>query len=229
MLIRAMRLEKLAAAVFGGTCFLCRGAARDIVCADCTAELPWVGGEVCPRCSLASPAAALCGRCLAAPPDFDATVAGLWYRFPADVLVQALKFRGELALAPFLATLLGTKLAGERPDFVVPVPLPAARLRARGFNHAAEIARCLARGRVELRLCERTREGLAQMELPYAERQRNVRNAFSVRRALHGATVAVVDDVMTTGATLGEVARTLKAAGAARVVNWVVARTPPHD
>jgi ComF family protein len=222
-------MEKLAATIFGGTCFLCRGTARDLLCADCTAELPWLAAAVCPRCSLASPAAAVCGRCLADPPDFDATVAALWYRFPTDVLVQALKFRGELALAPFLAEILGKKLAGEKPDFVVPVPLSAARLRERGYNHAAEIARRLAPGRVALELCQRTRDGRAQMELPFAERQRNVRNAFAVRRRLHGATVAVVDDVMTTGATLGEVARTLKAAGAARVVNWVLARTPPHD
>ncbi len=221
--------EKLASMLFGGTCFLCHGASRDLVCADCTAELPWLDARVCPRCSLASPAGAVCGRCLADPPYFDATAAALWYRFPADVLVQALKFRGELALAGFLAKILGAKLGSEKPDFVVPVPLSAARLRERGYNQAAEIARRLAPGRVELGLCERTRDGRAQMELPFAERHRNVRNAFAVRRALDGATVAVVDDVMTTGATLGELARTLKAAGAARVVNWVLARTPPHD
>ena len=221
--------EKLANMLFGGSCYLCHGASRDLVCADCTAELPRLGAEVCPRCALASPGGALCGRCLADPPFFDATAAALWYRFPTDVLVQALKFRGELALAGFLAKILGEKLAGEKPDVVVPVPLSAARLRERGFNQAAEIARRLASGRLELELCERSRDGRAQMELPFAERQRNVRNAFAVRRALDGATVAVVDDVMTTGATLGEIARTLKAAGAARVVNWVVARTPPHD
>ena len=222
-------MEKLAATIFGGTCFLCRGAARELLCADCTAELPRLDAAVCPRCSLASPAAALCGRCLADPPGFDATVAALWYRFPTDVLVQALKFRGELALAAFLAAILGKRLAGDEPDFVVPVPLSAARLRERGYNHAAEIARRLPGRRLELDLCQRTRDGRPQMELPFAERQRNVRNAFAVRRPLDGATVAVVDDVMTTGATLGEIARTLKAAGAARVVNWVVARTPPHD
>jgi ComF family protein len=222
-------MEKLAATIFGGACFLCRGAAHDLVCADGAAELPCAGADVCPRCALASPAGAICGRCLAEPPDFDATVAALWYGFPADVLVQALKFRGELALASFLARLLARRIAGEKADLVVPVPLSAARLRERGYNHAAEIARRLPGRRLELDLCQRTRDGRPQMELPFAERQRNVRQAFAVKRPLDGATVAVVDDVMTTGATLGEVARTLKAAGAARVVNWVVARTPPHD
>jgi ComF family protein len=221
--------EKLASLLFGGSCFLCRGAAPGLVCADCEAELPWLGAEVCPRCALASPAGALCGRCLAAPPPFDATLAALWYRFPADVLVQALKFGGQLALARYLATLLQKSIADAAVDYVVPVPLSAARLRERGYNHAGEIARRLAKGRLELELCERTRDARPQIELPFAERQRNVRGAFAVRRPLAGATVAVVDDVMTTGATLAEMARALKGAGAARVVNWVLARTPPHD
>lgn len=221
--------EKLASILFGGSCYLCRGAARDLLCADCEADLPWLPVEVCPRCALASPAGALCGRCLAEAPAFDATVAALEYRFPADVLVQGLKFRGELALASYLANALEKRLADEKADFVVPVPLSSRRLRERGYNQAAEIARRLAGGRVELELCERTRDGPPQIELPFAERRRNVRAAFAVRRPLAGATVAVVDDVMTTGATLGEIARTLKRAGAARVVNWVVARTPPHD
>ncbi|HEX7054089.1 MAG TPA: ComF family protein [Burkholderiales bacterium] len=229
MVIGQSRLEKLAGALFGGTCYLCRGAARAVLCAGCEAELPFLPAEVCPRCALASPGGALCGRCLAEPPAFDATTAALWYRFPADTLVQALKFRGELALASCLAGLLAGRIAGEPPDVVVPVPLSAARLRGRGYNHAAEIARRLGRGRVDVALCRRTRDGRPQMELPLAERRRNVLGAFAVTRPLEGATVAVVDDVMTSGATLGELARALKDAGAERVVNWVVARTPPHD
>jgi predicted amidophosphoribosyltransferase len=107
------------------------------------------------------------------------------------------------------------------------VPLSAERLRARGYNHAAEIARHLRAARLELGLCERARDTPPQMELPYDERRRNVRGAFRCTRALAGESVAVVDDVMTTGATLDEVARVLKAAGATRVTNWVVARTFP--
>ena len=221
--------EKVASILFGGSCFLCRGAARGVLCADCEAELPRLPAEVCPRCALASPSGALCGRCLAEPPHYDATVAALWYRFPTDALVQALKFGGELALAAFLSRILREKIPREPVDAIIPVPLSPARLRSRGYNQAAEIARRLERGRVELELCERTRDGPPQVELPFAERQRNVRGAFRVSRKLDGASIAVVDDVMTTGATLDEIARALKAAGAARVVNWVVARTPPHD
>ncbi len=213
---------------FGGACYVCRGSARALLCAACRAELPLLAPELCPRCALPSPDGALCGRCLAEPPGFDATIAALAYDFPADALVQALKFRGELALAPLLGGLLRDRLpAGDAVDCVVPVPLSPARLRSRGYNQAVEIARHLAPAKLELELCVRRRDGVPQMQLPWAERQRNVRGAFECSRALLGARVAVVDDVMTTGATLDEMARTLKRAGAARVVNWVVARTLP--
>jgi ComF family protein len=227
----ARRFANLA---FGGSCFLCRGAAGAVLCAACDADLPRLGGPLCPRCALASPAGEVCGRCLARAPAYDATVAALAYAFPADVLVQALKFRGELALAPLLGMLLAARLGRDaRVDVVVPVPLAAARLRARGFNQALEIARHVAPAagaRLEPQLAERRRDTASQMDLPHAERARNVRGAFRCERSLEGVTVALVDDVMTTGATLDELAATLKRAGAARVVNWVVARTPaPAD
>ena len=215
-------------AFFGGACFVCRGGARAILCEACRAELPLLARELCPRCALESPGGALCGRCLAEPPAYDATIAALAYDFPADALVQALKFRGELALAPLLGGLVRERLpAGERVDWVVPVPLSAARLRSRGYNQALEIARHVAPAKLDIGVCVRERDCAPQMQLPWAERQRNVRGAFDCRRALPGASIAVVDDVMTTGATLNEIARTLKRAGAARVVNWVVARTLP--
>jgi len=216
--------------LFAGTCFLCRGEAGDLLCRACEADLPRLAQPCCPSCALPSPGGERCGRCLAHPPAFDATVAALAYAFPVDALVHALKFRGELAVASLLGRHLGAALSRARPEAVscvVPVPLSSQRLRARGFNQALEIARSLGAGRPEAALLARRRDTAAQFDLPWDERQRNVRGAFSVARALDGASVAVVDDVMTTGATLDEIARTLKAAGAARVVNWVVARTPP--
>ena len=225
---------RIANLLFGGSCFLCKGAATQILCQSCDADLPRLGAELCPRCALASPAGAVCGRCLVQPPNFDATRAALAYRFPADALVHALKFRGELALAPLLAGLLSRCISGLAVDFVIPVPLSPARLRSRGYNQALEIARHLAPGpgggalaRLAPELCERSRDTPAQTGLPLAERAKNVRGAFRCPRLLEGAQIAVLDDVMTTGATLDEIAATLKRAGAARVVNWVVARTPP--
>lgn len=223
--------EFLSNLLFGGSCFLCRGAARGILCPACDADLPRLAGTLCPRCALPSPGSAVCGRCLADAPHYDATVAALAYRFPADTLVHSLKFRGQLALAPLMGDLLVEKI-GEQIDLVVPVPLSRERLRERGYNQAAEIARHIAKQRrvpLELTIMTRERNTQAQADLPWSDRARNVRGAFRCERSLDGAAIAVVDDVMTTGATLDELAATLKRAGAARVVNWVIARTFPPD
>lgn len=223
--------RRIGAFLFRGSCFLCRGEAADLLCEQCDADLPRLAGAFCPRCALPSPASAVCGRCLTQAPQYDATIAALAYAFPADVLVQALKFRGELALAPLFAKLLMEKLTGSKTmNFILPVPLSARRLRERGYNQALEIARHVARSTgvpVAQELCERTRDTPAQMDLPMAQRAKNVRGAFQCPRLLAGAKIAVLDDVMTTGATLDEIAATLKRAGAARVENWVVARTFP--
>src|SRR3954469_775495 len=175
--------EHLLSALFGGSCFVCRGTARGLLCAECDAELPRLTRPLCPRCALESPGGAVCGRCLREPPAYDATVAALAYEFPADVLVQALKFPGELAMAAFLASLMK---ADGKVDCVVPVPLSRDRLRSRGYNQAAEIARGLPGVKVDVFACERTRESPPQMELPYDARQKNVRGAFRCTRSLIG-------------------------------------------
>ena len=151
------------------------------------------------------------------------------------MLTQGLKFRSELALAPLLGHELATEIeTATEPrtlrdvDLVVPVPLHTDRLARRGYNQSMEIAREVA-VRLGLPLaadiCERVRDTPAQIELPWKDRVENVRGAFSCRRAVDARCIAVVDDVMTTGATLAEIAATLKKFGAAKVVNWVVART----
>ena len=224
--------SSLAERIFGGTCYLCRGGSAGALCAPCSAELPYLAGQRCPRCSLPGTAGAVCGRCLGEPPAFDATIAVFAYEFPADVLVQGLKFRSELALARLLADALCAEVRAAfagAVELIVPVPLHDLRLRERGYNQSMEIARCLASSLgvpLAADACVRVRNTAAQLDLPLKARRENVRGAFSCRRALDGKTVAVVDDVMTTGATLGEVALTLKKFGAAQVVNWVVARTP---
>src|SRR6185503_18656428 len=139
-------------------CFICRGAARATLCESCDAELPRLSDEtrLCPRCALASPGGAVCGRCLSQPPHYDATVAALGYAFPADALVHALKFRGELALAPLLSALLKERIR-EKVDCIIPVPLSPQRLRERGYNQAVEVARHLG-GRLEIDACARQRD-----------------------------------------------------------------------
>ncbi|MEO5699917.1 MAG: hypothetical protein ABIS17_10085 [Casimicrobiaceae bacterium] len=154
-----------------------------------------------------------------------------------DRILQRLKYGGALAFAAWAAQALAADVAARvpaagRPDVLVPLPLTPARQRARGFNQAQEIARETAAGLgigVE-RLLARVRDGSPQAALPWSGRAANVRGAFACSGDVTGRHVALVDDVMTTGATAGEAARTLIAGGAARVSVWVIARTlPPGD
>jgi ComF family protein len=218
-------------------CALCAGPAGDaLLCAACTAALPTLGAA-CPCCALPSPGGALCGACLAHPPPFDATLAAYAYAFPVDRLLQALKYGGQLALADWAATALAARVRGEPtpwrsvalPPLLVPLPLAAPRQRQRGFNQALEIARGLARelGLPHEAALRRRHAGPPQAGLPWAQRIANVRGAFTAQRRLDGLHVVLVDDVMTTGATLADAATAATAAGAARVGCWVVARTLP--
>lgn len=219
------------AALLPMDCLLCGGeAAVGFLCPSCADDLPRMPASCCPVCAeaLPSPATDLpCGACLKEPPAFDRTISPFRYAFPMDKLVQELKFGHRLALAGLLARAM---LAGERPagELLLPVPLPAARLRERGFNQAVEIARPLAAA-LGLPLlseaCTRPVAAVPQASLPWKQRRRNIRHAFDCRVDLTGKSVIVVDDVMTTGATLNELARVLKAHGAREVSNWVAART----
>ncbi|MBI5784250.1 MAG: ComF family protein [Rhodocyclales bacterium] len=208
-------------------CLLCGSPSGDaLLCPVCDLDLPRLPAEVCPICAEAAPGGATCGACLSDPRHFDATVAAFRYGFPADKLVQSLKYQRRIATADFFA---GAMFAGPRPDgdLIVPLPLHPARLAERGFNQSVEIARPLARAlRLPLELdgCTRSRDTAPQASLPWKERKKNIRHAFECAIDLSGRSVIVVDDVMTTGATLDEFARTLKAHGAVRVVNWVAAR-----
>jgi ComF family protein len=208
-------------------CLLCSGASgHELLCAGCREDLPLLD-ESCPRCALPQPGGGFCGQCLADPPHFDRTVAVWRYDFPCDLLIQALKYRARLPLAGFFARALAARIQ-PCADLVVPMPLHRSRLAERGFNHALEIARGLESrtGHDPAFSClRRIRPTTPQTQLPFKERAANVRGAFVCAADVRGKRVAVVDDVMTTGTTLDEVARVLKAAGAASVDNWVVART----
>jgi len=186
--------------------------------------------QVCPACALPSLNGVICGQCQRQAPAYHATYAVLEYVFPVDRLVQALKYQRRLAVSSYFSALLlplGEHLA---IDMIVPMPLHVDRLRWRGFNQAVEIARPLSRQwgvPLYLNAASRKLDGPAQVSLPWSERHANVKNAFVCEMDLTDRHVLVVDDVMTTGASLHALARTLKNAGASRVENLVVARTPP--
>jgi ComF family protein len=221
-------MRALTALALPQDCFLCAAPAGEpLLCAACRADLPHLPDALCPVCAMPSPAGSVCGACLKDPPHFDLTRAAFAYEFPLDRIVQALKYQATLAVAPFLGAALAACGAGDA-DLIVPMPLHPSRLRERGFNQALEITRTLARAcniPMDWRACERSHDTAPQASLPWSERRRNVRGAFQCRVSLTGRRIAVVDDVMTTGATLDEFARVLKKAGAASVMNLVVART----
>lgn len=224
----------LSARLFPAHCRLCRAPVSDgpDLCPGCLHDLPWLE-TACAHCALPLAGAGeplMCGACQRRAPAFDDATALLHYRPPADYLIQRFKFAGELALAPLLGGLLATKIAACRsglPGLLIPVPLHPSRLRERGFNQATELARVIGRRLgigVDYRLCQRSRKTEPQSTLPVTQRRANLRNAFSISGRLTTAHIAVVDDVMTSGHTAGELARVLKRAGARRVEVWVIAR-----
>ena len=217
-------------------CFLCAAAAgKALLCDACGHDLPRLPRPCCPICALPTPLGETCGACLKKAPYFDATLGCFSYHFPVDRLVHALKYQHRLVVAAFLAHSLAEALPtpAELPpaDLLLALPLSVPRLRQRGFNQALEIARPLAR-RLGLPLLAegttRVIDTAPQASLPWQERHRNIRGAFECALDLTGKTVVVVDDVMTSGATLNEFARILKQHGAKHVSNWVAARALKH-
>lgn len=180
-----------------------------------------------------------CGSCVQSPPPFERTVAAFDYLPPWSALLARFKFHAGLDLQPVFAELLlqACRDTGASASLVLPVPLAPERLRERGYNQAWEIARRVAAGlgsAADAALLLRIRATPHQLALPIDRREANVRGAFAVeprRRAeIAGRDIAIVDDVMTTGATVAELSRVLLAAQAASVQVWVLARTPrPGD
>lgn len=222
-------------------CALCGNLSQTTLCADCDAAY-W--NEARLRCTVcAVPLAGSrrvaasryrCDDCIDSPPTFDATLTLADYRAPLDLLAQGLKFRARTALGNEFASRLARVVAdacgsASLPDVVAPVPLSRKRLVERDYNQAWQIAKPLAdalRVRADATLVRRIAHTSPQSRLDRDTRRRNVAGAFAVTKPVRGLHVAIVDDVMTSGATLDALAHTLKTAGAARVTNLVALRTP---
>ena len=218
-------------------CLLCLGdtaSDRDI-CHPCQLELPW-NRLHCRLCAVPMPNdGQLCGQCQTQSPAFTEVVAPFAYGFPVDSLIPAYKYRGQLTYSRLLSHLLTEALRVHYqnrtlPDCLVPMPLHHTRMARRGFNQATELARPVARALSRPMMANvllRHRATQTQKGLSASDRRRNLRGAFSCRRVelIAGRHVALIDDVMTTGATVEEASRTLLAAGARQVSVWCVART----
>lgn len=198
-------------------------------CAACDHTLPYLDMPHCPICAMPIPSGEVCGHCLSHPPAFDRCAAAFVYAFPLDRLIQAMKYHEQLALAHTFAAKLTQRLDHQHlPDCIIPMPLHPSKLRERGFNQSQLLA---ARISSELKLpllphaCERVRDTPPQSALPWKERKKNVRGAFRCDIDLTGKHVALVDDVLTTGASLNALGTAIKARGATSVSAWVIART----
>ena len=218
--------------LFPPSCLLCgdQGHAHLDLCLSCHSALPWLG-SACPRCGLphGGDESQVCGACLRQPPPFDRMVSLFRYEEPVRHLIQSLKFGARLPHARLLGTLLAERLkeTADWPEAIIPVPLHPSRYRERGFNQSLEIARWVSRfTRVPLawHRAGRLRQTDAQSRLHADERKANIRKAFTVNGTLPYRHVAILDDVVTTGATAGELARTLRRAGASRVDVWTCVR-----
>jgi ComF family protein len=228
--------RRLLSAVLPLRCLLCGadGAGGRDLCAGCARDCA-INSPSCPRCALplATPAP-LCGECLEREPPFAAAWVPFRYAHPLDLLEARFKFRSDLAAGRVLADLMIERAHFEtpaRPAALVAVPLHRSRLRERGYNQALELAKALSAAfLVPLagNLLVRVRATAAQTGLDAAARRRNLRGAFDVANVRDVPEhVALIDDVMTTGATLRECARVLRRAGVARVDVWALARAPP--
>lgn len=223
-------LSSFLGALLPQNCCVCGACGSEsIVCGECRQDLPyWNGAQACPVCAQWTAAGEVCGQCLGEPPAFDRVAAVFDYAFPVNRLVQALKYRHRLALAGYFAGMIAGKGIHIDADVIVPMPLHARRLRQRGFNQAVELARPLGRALkrpLVLHGVVRHKAALPQEGLSRAERRRNVRGVFSCRDSFEEKSVLVIDDVMTTGATLDALAAELKRHGARRVEALMLART----
>ncbi len=208
-------------------CVLCGTMSHaGLWCAACDGALPYFDAAHCPVCACNTPDGSLCGHCLTHPPAFHHTVAAFSYHFPIDQLIQALKYHRQLALAPCFAEKLLNRI-DERPDLIIPMPLHPEKLKERGFNQASLIAAPIAQAlgiALNEAACHRLRNTPSQTSLPWRERESNVRDAFDCTLDLSGKHIALVDDVLTTGASMNELARAVHNKGAKRISVWVVAR-----
>ncbi len=230
-------IENIQFKLLPGCCLLCGKLSekRQDLCLACRSKLA-INDHHCRSCAQPLPSSipdgSLCGRCQNKPPSFNHCFAPFRYQDDLTSLHHNFKFHHKLAAGRLMADLMCEQLATPSrrlPQLLIPVPLHARRLRERGFNQAQELTRILS-ARLSIpfdsrSLC-RTRDTTAQSSLPKKERQKNIRNAFALTAKIDTLHVAIIDDVMTTGLTVNEIAKILRASGVSEIEIWVFARTP---
>jgi ComF family protein len=211
-------------------CRLCTGHTNSssLICQSCWNDLT-SDHAVCKKCGRRLTATRLCAQCMGKPGFVDNTLTLTSYNFPVTTLLRSLKYKNQLSLAREFGEKLADKILSENislPDRLIPVPLHPRRLFFRGYNQSLEIARTIS-SRIavplEYKSCKRVRNTLPQFDLKPAERRTNIKGAFSLYGSELSGSIAIVDDIVTTGQTANELAKVLKAAGATKVSLWACA------
>lgn len=217
----------------GNRCFLCadRCEGHDAICPACLNDLPF-NTNPCPACAKPNAAAKLCAECLSRPQAFiNNTWALFRYHYPVNHLIQHMKFKQGIGITSFLGRILGELFLKDNtsaPECIMPVPLHPRRLISRGYNQSVELARPLARQlgtNLDIQSCKRIRNTFPQSDLPAKKRKGNVRNAFSVTEEISYKHILLIDDVITTGSTVNELACTLHKAGVDKIDVLACAKT----
>lgn len=199
------------------------------ICPQCLDDMPWLQQSACPQCALPSYDSQICGDCIKSAPAFDITRALFRYDYPLNTMLQRYKYQQTLHIAKTFSSLMEDAFSTTKSfDRIIPMPLHPKRLAERGFNQSLEIAKLLAKKlRIQLDTgsCSRIKFAPPQASLPLKTRIKNMRGAFRCDESLAGQRIVLLDDVMTTGASLHELASTVKSAGASHVECWVIART----
>ncbi|MCF7982246.1 MAG: ComF family protein [Pseudomonadales bacterium] len=225
--------------LFPNNCTLCGENIPGVdksLCLPCQEQLPWLKNG-CRYCSYplsdSNLSGALCGQCQQTPPPFHSSHCLFRYDYPVDQLISRLKFNHQLMIGRLLGQLMAESLSVRRacealPEAIIPMPLHRRRLRQRGFNQAYEIAFvCANRLNIPLldNACRRIKDTPPQLALDAKARRRNLRQAFIIEKGIAHQSIAIVDDVMTTGSSMRELSRELIKAGAERIELWCIART----
>lgn len=224
--------KALGDALLPPTCTLCGASTNGaLLCAPCTADLPW-NTPACPGCALPTAQAVHCSACLHKPRTFDSAFAAFVLATPVQEGIHALKYQAQFQQASLLATAFASRLRARTqplPTLLIPVPLHWRRQWSRGYNQSLELARVMGLElgiAVDTKIAKRRRATPDQIGQSAAQRRQNLKDAFAVSPRIAGHHIALLDDVMTTGATLEELARACKAAGAATIEAWAIARQP---
>lgn len=219
--------------IFKQNCVMCAASTKSelCLCKECIDSLPLAPNPSCPQCGL-NTQGETCGNCLKHAPHYDATQALLSYGFPADAILQHYKYSNALYLSETFGYLLSDNILNANCDVIIPMPLHITRQQSRGFNQSLEVAKVVAQQLnipLDSASCSRIKNTVPQASLPLKERLKNMHGAFQIKSdiasdTIKGKRIAIIDDVMTTGSSLNELAKTLKKAGAMHVECWVIAR-----